>query len=296
MMANPIRSTLAAYETWLAKQPLSASTLRTYLTQVRQYCAYLEREPAEYGDPLNDPYARDYGVRDYKAHLQTVKKRRPTTTNLALAAIDHFYAFLQMEPANVARAELPQQSPRALDSEGQKRFLRAVERCPSARNRAVTLMLFYTGLRVGECSALDRDDLLMSARKGIVIVRQGKRGGYREVPLNTEVRTAQKTWLKERDRCSPHVQTDALYLSRQGKRLSTRAIDLLVRKLGKEAQLELSAHVLRHTCLTNLLRNGNDVVFVAEIAGHKRLETTRRYTLPSATEREAAMEALKVEY
>jgi site-specific recombinase XerD len=48
--------------------------------------------------------------------------------------------------------------------------------------------------------------------------------------------------------------------------------------------------------LTNLVRRGNDLVLVAEIAGHKRLETTRRYSLPSFEDRASAMEGLRVEY
>ena len=54
--------------------------------------------------------------------------------------------------------------------------------------------------------------------------------------------------------------------------------------------------MLPHTCLTNLVRHGNDLMLVAEIAGHKRLETTRRYSLPTAEDRESAMEGLSVEY
>ena len=69
----------------------------------------------------------------------------------------------------------------------------------------------------------------------------------------------------------------------------------MIRQLGQDANLELSAHVLRHTCLTNLVRGGNDLVLVAEIAGHKRLETTRRYSLPSLEDRERAMEGLHVD-
>jgi len=53
------------------------------------------------------------------------------------------------------------------------------------------------------------------------------------------------------------------------------------RQLGREAKVELSAHVLCHTCLTNLVRRGNDLVLEASVAGHTRLETTRRYRLPS---------------
>lgn len=47
--------------------------------------------------------------------------------------------------------------------------------------------------------------------------------------------------------------------------------------------------------MTNLVRAGNDLVLVAELAGHRRLETTRRYSLPSAADRQAAMEALELE-
>ncbi|MGA2928270.1 MAG: hypothetical protein ABSG43_20185 [Solirubrobacteraceae bacterium] len=45
--------------------------------------------------------------------------------------------------------------------------------------------------------------------------------------------------------------------------------------------------------MTNLVRSGNDLVLVAELAGHRRLETTRRYSLPSAADRHAAMDALE---
>jgi len=70
----------------------------------------------------------------------------------------------------------------------------------------------------------------------------------------------------------------------------------VIRALAREADLALSAHTLRHTCLTRLVRDGADVVLVAEIAGHRRLETTRRYSLPSQADRQAAMERLKLEY
>jgi Site-specific recombinase XerD len=84
----------------------------------------------------------------------------------------------------------------------------------------------------------------------------------------------------------------ALWLARSGRRLSTRAIDVVVRHLANDAGLEMSAHMLRHTCVTNLIRSGTDVVLVAELAGHRRLDTTRRYSLPSEVDRDAAVEAL----
>jgi hypothetical protein len=164
-----------------------------------------------------------------------------------------------------------------------------VERCRSVRDRALALLLFYTALRIGECASLDSDDVALSARKGRVIVRAGTGDTYREVALNTEAREALVAWLTERRQRFPKPDEPALFLNPGGHRLSIRSIDLALRRLGEEADIAVSAHTLRHSCLTNLVRRGHDLVLVAEIAGHKRLETTRRYSLPTEGDRIAAL-------
>jgi len=288
-----------AYCHWLARQPLAANTRRAYQTQVRQYCASLVTTPAEFGDPLRESHARDYAVRDYKLLLKTARHARPTTVNLVLAALDSFYQFLGLGRPNVRREDLPQQAPQALAPDEQKRFLRAVERSTAAqavRNQALACLFLYTALRLHECARLNVEDVRLSARKGLVIVRSGKGDAYREVPLNAQARDALHAWLRVRAQAFPTTAEPALFLSRHGRRLATRTVDFLLRQLSREAGLALSAHTLRHTCLTTLVRQGNDLVLVAEIAGHKRLETTRRYSLPSAQDRAAAMDALQVDY
>ena len=76
--------------------------------------------------------------------------------------------------------------------------------------------------------------------------------------------------------------------------MSTSGLDLIVRKIGECCGIALSAHILRHTLLTNLVRNGNDLVLVAEIGGHNKLETTKRYSLPSELDKERALNNLAV--
>jgi site-specific recombinase XerD len=296
MIREDLERQLSAYTIWIGRQPLAENTRRAYLFQVRQYLGYLAMSEWQNDDPLSDPFARDYAVRDYKTYVKTDVKAKPRSVNLALAAIDHFYLFLGMDQARVKREELPSQAPQSLKLEEQKAFLRAVERTPSLRNQAIATLLFYTALRLSECADLNVDDVCISARKGLVVVRSGKGDSYREVPLNTETREVLKKWQKQRIKQFPNHPDPALFLNLKGRRLSTRAIDLIVRHLGTDAKLELSAHILRHTCLTNLVRHGNDLVLVAEVAGHKRLETTRRYSLPSLQDRENAMERLMLEY
>jgi len=261
---------------------------------VHRYVAWLgERSPVD-GDPLADCDARDWAVRDYKRHLKTVERWKPASVNLALAALDSFYTQLGLGRPVVRREDLPAQAPKALTDEQQRRLLRMAERA-SPRDRAIVVMLLYTGLRLAELVALDVEDVRISARKGLVIVRSGKRDAYREVPLNALVRQVLEEWLAEREARAGEGER-ALFVGRGGRRLSKRSVDDVVRGLGEDAGVKLSAHALRHTFLTRMVRQGSDLVLVAELAGHRRLETTRRYSLPSDADRLLAVERLQIDF
>ncbi len=286
---------LDGYLSWLEARPLAARSREAYGHQVRRYLGWLgDRSPVD-GDPLADGDARDWAVRDYKRHLKAVGRWKPASVNLALAALDSFYTHLGLGRPIVRREELPARAPKALTEEQQRRLLRMCERAPP-RDRAIVVVLLYTGLRLAELVALDVDDVKMSARKGIVVVRSGKGDAYREVPLNALVRQVlAEEWLKERAKLAAESER-ALFVGRSGRRLSKRSVDDVVRGLGKDAGMKLSAHALRHTFLTRMVRQGSDLVLVAELAGHRRLETTRRYSLPSDADRLLAVERLQIDY
>ena len=291
----------ARYQRWLARQPLAERTRDAYLAQVEGFVAWLAG--SEHGGAaLAEGQVRDWAVRDYKRFVKTKKRWSPASVNQALAAIDNFYRSLGVGRPAVPREELAQLAPRALAEAEQRAFLRAVEACPSPRDRAMATVLFYTGLRLSELAGLDVDDVAVSQRRGRVVVRSGKGDAYREVPLNSACRKALDEWASARaDQLAggedegPPDKAGALWLSRAGARMSARAVDLVLRRLALDAHLQLSAHTLRHTCLTNLVRSGAYVVLVAEIAGHRRLDTTRRYSLPSQADKDAALEAVLVE-
>jgi site-specific recombinase XerD len=287
-----------AYLSWLSSQPVSDNTRRTYRIRVSQFCAFLEAHPLplSYGDPLQQPNARDFAVRDFKTYLKTEKKVKASSVNLSLSALDHFYRFLRMERPQVLREALNHLAPKALEAEDQKHFLRIVKSQATIRDRALALLLYYTGLRLSESLNLNVEDVCLNPRQGKVIVRAGKGDNYREVPLNSQIREALQEWKDRRATKHPDTALTAFFLTSSGRRLTVRAADLRIRKLAQVANLSFSAHTLRHTCLTNLVRGGNDLVLVAEIAGHKRLETTRRYSLPSHLDREKAMTTLEMEY
>src|SRR2546429_8412013 len=187
-MTETLEQTLTAYNAWLDRQPLAAKTRVAYRLQIHQYGAYLAQHRSTTDDPLYTPFVRDYAVRDYKTYLKTERQAKPYLVKPAVAGIRQFQQFIGNDRPQVQRESLPAQAPRALKPEEQKNFLRAIERTSSVRDRAIAQLLFYTAIRLGECAALNLDDVRVSARKGVLIIRSGKGDTYREIPLNAEVR------------------------------------------------------------------------------------------------------------
>jgi site-specific recombinase XerD len=283
---------LAGYAAHFEHSPLAGHTPRTYLGAVRAYLGWLQQSEAD-GDPLNDAAARDWAVRDYRSYLVTVAKKATATVNKALAALADFYTWRGLgQPQGVKRHQVPRHAPTALGPRAKLRYLRAVEACPSARDRAIALLPLYAGTRMAEIAALDVTDVRLSARKGeIHLVGKGEKS--RTVPAHPRLREALAAWLAERP-ARPGAGTAALFTSFRGTSMTTDALSDVIGRITSGAGLEdkITAHKLRHTFGTELTRSGVDIVTVAELMGHASLETTRLYTRPSADDMQRAVDLL----
>ncbi|HET9973160.1 MAG TPA: tyrosine-type recombinase/integrase [Streptosporangiaceae bacterium] len=286
---------LAEYRAHLDRSPLTGHSRRTYLGVVAAYLAWLGQAEAD-GDPLNDATAKDWAVRDYRSYLVTVAKRATATVNKHLAALADFYTWRGLgQPHGVKRHRPPQRAPRALEPRAKLRYLRAVEACPRARDRALALLPLYAGCRIAEIAALDVADVRLSARKGeLHLVGKGEKS--RTVPVHPQLRAALTAWLAERPSCAG-ADSPALFLSGRGTRLTTDAIDDAIQGIARGAALDdhVTSHVLRHTFGTELTRSGVDIVTVAELMGHGSLETTRLYTRPTADDMQRAVDLLSAD-
>jgi site-specific recombinase XerD len=282
---------LADYEMYLSRLPISSHTRRNYLLRVKRFMAWLEECP-EGAKALTDPMDRDYAVREFKSWLLQ-RNRSANTVNSSLAALDNYFLYKGLGLANVKRLDLPKLAPKALSNDEQRRFLKAIANCKSIRNQIIATIMVNTGLRISEVGQLNISDVVLTARKHELTVRCGKNNKRRIVPMNKDVADALQHYLvgkRTADSESP------LFTNQQGARLSLQSIDHLIRKLGKSAGVELSSHSLRHTFITRLIRAGVDLVTVSELSGHSRLETVRRYSLPSQEVMIAAVERLSVNY
>jgi site-specific recombinase XerD len=285
---------LARYTGSLDTAPLSAQTRRTYASKVRQYLIWLAAADTD-GDPLAEAAARDWAVRDYRTHLTAVLKREPRTVNNALAAVDDFYRRLGLGPANAKRAELPKLAPRALGRREAVKYLREVEHRPSPRDRAIALTPFYAGCRIAEVVGLNVDDVRLSARKGSLRIL-GKGAKIREVPVHPPLRVALTAWLAVRPTW-PGADGPALFLNTSGRRLSATSASDIITSIAADAGLDddTTSHVLRHTFATTLVRAGTDLVTVAELLGHSRIDNVRIYTQPTEADKINALNHLIVD-
>jgi site-specific recombinase XerD len=130
---------------------------------------------------------------------------------------------------------------------------------------------------------------------GQLVVRHGKGDRYRVVPLSHSAREAVHAWLVERAQ-HPGVtawgtSAGPLWLSRSGARLSARSMNTIVAAAMNAAGLEKTAHCLRHTLATRLVRDdGCDLVLVADLLGHRDVRTTARYARFTPDDQRAALE------
>lgn len=141
------------------------------------------------------------------------------------------------------------------------------------RDAAMISLMLNGGLRVGEMVSLQRQDIVVSERKGRIQIIGGKGEKSRKVPLNSEARRDMRAWLE--------IHQDELVFP-----ISTRQVEKIIAASGIPG---LTPHRLRHTCLKRMV-DADRMVEARKIAGHAKFETTAKYTLPSYQDLEEAVE------
>lgn len=153
------------------------------------------------------------------------------------------------------------------------------------RDVAIITLLLGTGIRVSECVGLDLSDLDFDVC-GIKIRRKG---GYEAVIyFGDEVETALLDYLEERERIIPvQGHENALFLSLQNRRMAVRSVENLVKKYASRVTTlkKITPHKLRSTYGTSLYQETGDIYLVADVLGHKDVNTTRRHYAAQEDER-----------
>jgi site-specific recombinase XerD len=259
----------------LALEGRSPHSIGAYRRDLEALLAALPR-------PLDE--VRPADLRDH-FRQQLEAGRSPSTINRAIAAVRSFCRFLfeegrlEMNPAQALRSIRlgPPLAPKHL-TVGEVQCLLSLPDIvtPTGRRDYAILMLLYnTGLRVGELCALNREDVNLPTEGWGALQVIGKGRRLHRLPINRPAADALLAYLADRDDAEP-----ALFLNRSQHRFSVRGIALLVNRYLRAAGItdRSGPHILRHSFATHALRVRPNLRAVQELLGHAWVTTTQRYT------------------
>jgi len=210
--------------------------------------------------------------------------QNPKSIQASLSAVRSFFRFLLREhhvprnPAQDVRAPRGERRlPTPLDADQMNALLAISADDPLAlRDRAMMELLYSSGLRLAELVAADVGHL--DRREGIIQVT-GKGSKQRVVPVGRVAAESLDAWLKVRAALVA-AEESALFVTRRGGRLSTRAVQERLRLWGLRQGIagRLHPHKLRHSFASHVLESSGDLRAVQELLGHADIGTTQIYT------------------
>jgi integrase/recombinase XerC len=263
----------------------SAHTVKSYREDLTQAVDFFRTRLA-----TQTPRSQQLTTRLLRAHLAWLSEQGYARTTIArrLAAVRSWCRFLCRQgtlPANPALGlRGPRQDKKLPHFVSREDMVRLLETPPAGtplglRDRAILETLYSAGLRVSELTGLDVVDVELA--DGLATVR-GKGRKERLSLLGPPAVEAIERWLLHREALAgPRAALQpALFLNKNGTRLSTRSVGRLLEKYLAQAGLDprTSPHTLRHSFATHLLDGGADIRSVQELLGHRSLATTQIYT------------------
>jgi site-specific recombinase XerD len=312
LLAAP--GSLAARALELADAQDAPNTQRAYAGSYKRFTAWLEHT---YDDASIETFTLA-AITRYRDELRAAG-RRPATIARELSALRRLAAQLGLDAQlQLVRARSGErgESP-ALTQDEYRRLLDTPDRRTRSgkRDTALLYLLGDAGLRVSEAVALTLDDFTETRRQPDprrraavapkpaerthyeLVVRYGKRGRSRRVPLTRQALAAILEWHEKRPVCE--ADTLLLNLPKSAKQqpgpLSTRGAHKIVTGHARKAGLPPGhhhPHALRHTFCTILAERKVAIEVIKDLAGHADIRTTERYTHVSDQRRDEAIDAL----
>ena len=271
---------------------LSKNTIAAYRRDLNSYLGYLEKQGVHDASSITESEITGY--------LTAISESGILSANSVarmLAGVRGLHRFWLFEsittgdPSSMVKPpKLPKRLPKAITISEIEKLIEASGPDPKkledgepdlarVRDRAILELLYATGARISELTALNLDDLVDPTMVRLF----GKGSKERIVPVGSYAQSALEVYLV---RARPVLVkkgkgTPALFLNQRGGRLSRQSAWQIISDAADAAKIqsEVSPHTLRHSFATHLLEGGADVRVVQELLGHSSVATTQIYTL-----------------
>ena len=249
---------LANLETYLiTEKQISPRSARDYAYSVGKFLRW--------ADTPNPTKAQAV---QYYRYLQNQGYANSTVANTVFA-LNHYFQFLGKK-IRLKSPKKHQRQPTYLTVEEAQALIKII---PNLRDRAIVTTLLYTGMRVTELCNLNSSDLHLDRHE--IVVRDTKTYHDRRVIVSEKCINVLNEYLESLS----NTETEVVFISRKGGRISRGRVCALVKKYGKLAGIKknVTPHVLRHTLATNMIAHGASAIEVKDQLGHRCLESTLRY-------------------
>jgi site-specific recombinase XerD len=278
------RDGLQGYYEWLVVMNRSEKTVQWYISDTVLFLRYLEDELGK-----KDLHWERIGKNEMRDFIALERGRGVSRRSLLrrVGSVRGFFRYLVkrgvIKDSPIIHMEMPKTEkrlPKVSPLEDMMRILASLSggSVIERRNRAIIAFLYGTGARVSELVGINREDI--DFRTGLVKLR-GKGGKTRLVPAGRFTLERLSEWLERRKvSVSRDEDSDAVFTSLEGKRLSDRQVRNIVYRAVQKAKVPnpASPHTMRHSFATHMLDNGADLRSLQEMLGHVSLSTTQVYT------------------
>ena len=231
--------------------------------------------------------ASDADVYAFLTYCRNDRYNNENTRSRKVSSIRSFYKWLtvtekklEVNPMeHLDSPKLKKSLPKYLTLDESLELLRHIDGPNRERDYLIIMLFLNCGLRLSELVALNVNDI----RSDKTMIVTGKGNKQRMIYLNDSCLSAYYSYMKVRPTEGiPASQKDALFISRNKKRISPKTVQHIVYSLLEKSGLEdrgFSTHKLRHTAATLMYRHsGADVMLLKELLGHESLATTEIYT------------------
>ena len=263
----------------LVQKQRSSHTILNYVSDIRQWAHFCNKHTQM---PSLTPSFHD--VTRYIAHLHH-QKLSPRSRHRKLSALEQFWEYLMSKKitkdnpwSKLRRPKIAQKIPSFID---QNIVLELLNNYPTntpenGRNKAILELLFVTGIRVSECAQLNLDDMNLQTHECRI---HGKGDKERLVLFGNQCAKWMQRYIEHIRINWRGLKTNALFLSKQGFRITTRTIQRIVHNANQyhSSQIVLTPHACRHSCASMLLTNGAGIRDIQTLLGHSSIATTQRY-------------------
>ena len=233
----------------------SRKTVKSYVYAVEKFLNYTGN------NALNEETLKNY--------LQNlIKKQNPSTVSANLSAIEFFFDKVLNQRIKLPHPKRNRTIPEILTKEEIKKLIDVTQ---NIKHRLIIKLLYGCGLRVSELINLKKEDFNFNENLLKIKLAKGRKDRFVKIPNSLKEEISKYIDL---------VNSDFVFGSARGGKLTTKTIQLIIKNAAKKADIkkEVYPHLLRHSFATHLLEQGIDLRIIQKLLGHSDIKTTQIYT------------------